>query len=240
MLREMRVDFDRSCLCACDEEEKGGKQSRSRDRVVPVPALSPSIMVTVMWLWAVLVLCHYIHNACCLPQDTQSITPMCTLSRTYLHMHKLDVLANTEKKKHKGVWIKAAATDSSSVIYCVFCLTAAGCVVFLTLVRICSHHRPEWAELDGGFRGGVQEEQGRRPHPPLAGVWQCDGPGSLLPRYQKEKVPFLFCFSKKKKKTTHPLRWIYLCVVCAPLLMKSVVRFSADYYSLDLGGRWRL
>lgn len=85
-------------LCACDEE---GGQSRSRDRVGPAPALSPSIMVTVMCLWAVLVLCHYIHNACCLPQHTLSITPVCTLLRTYLHMHKLGVLASA-KKTAKG------------------------------------------------------------------------------------------------------------------------------------------
>lgn len=82
-------------LCAsCDEGGRG-------DRVGPAPALSPSIMVTVMCLWAVLVLCHYIHNACCLPQHTLSITPVCTLLRTYLHMHKLDILANA-KKTAKG------------------------------------------------------------------------------------------------------------------------------------------
>lgn len=126
MLRDMRVDFVRVPVCVrVIKKRRVETQRRSRDRVGPAPALSPSIMVTVMWLWAVLVLCHYIHNACCLPQHTLSITLVCTLPRAYLHMHNLDVLANA--KKTKGAWIKAAATDSSEIaaIYCALWPTAA-------------------------------------------------------------------------------------------------------------------
>lgn len=162
-------------------------------------SMSPSITATVMWLWAVLVLCHYIHNACCFPQHTRSITPMRTLPRAHLHTHKRDGLAG------EGHRIQAAAIDCweiSSV--CHMCVCDAH-------VCFCSHHRVEWAELDGGFGGGVQEEQGRRPHPSLAGVWQCDGPGPLLPRYQKTQLSAWFNLQEAS-------RWIVPPSPCAFLV----------------------
>lgn len=101
-------------------------QGRQRkDRVGAAGAMSPSIRATVMWLWAVLVLCHYIHNACCFPQHTRSITPMRTLPRAYLHMHKRDGLAG------EGHQIQAAAIDCweiSSVYH--MCVCDAHCVLF--------------------------------------------------------------------------------------------------------------
>lgn len=132
-------DFDP--VCACDEEEKaGGGQRQSRDRVGPAPALSPSITVTVMWLWAVLVLCHYIHNACCLSQHTH-LSPRYAGSHTHTCTCTNWMFWQTQRKKTEA-WIKAAEISDCSeiaVIYFVFFPTAAGSVVFW---RACAYLQP--------------------------------------------------------------------------------------------------
>lgn len=83
-----------------DEERKGEKKKscRETDRAkieLGQHMLCPSIIVSVMWLWAVWVLCHYIHNACCLSQHTLSITHVHTFTHTWRHCRMFQVKLNT-------------------------------------------------------------------------------------------------------------------------------------------------
>lgn len=71
-------------------------------------------------------------------------------------------------------------------------------------------------------------------------LWQVFGSATGLARYYPgtRTRKFRLCFISKKHPDGFICVMLCVCVsVCAPLLIKSVLRFSADYYSLDLGGR---
>lgn len=121
-------------------------------------------------------LCHYIHNACCFPQHTRSITPMRTLPRAYLHMHKRD---------GEGHRIQAAAIDcwdiSSSYHMCVCDV----CFFPATIVL----NELNWTEaLEEVFKKNREED------PTL--LWQVFGSATGLARYypgtRKQNPPLCF------------------------------------------------
>lgn len=71
-------------LVYCKYEETRSRRDTHRAKMeLGQHLLCPSIIVSVMWRWAVWMLCHYIHNACCLSQHTLSIT------HARAHTHRL-------------------------------------------------------------------------------------------------------------------------------------------------------
>lgn len=215
MLREMRVDFEHSQSVCVWWRREGGWGREGRDGAETELGQRPLCLHPSWWL-----LCASELSWCCVitsimpvaSHNTHYLSPRC--ARSYAHTCTCTnwVFWQTQRKQRRG--LNKGCCDrllwNCSHILCVLSDCCRLCGLFDARMRICSHHRAEWAELDGGFRGGVQEEQGRGPHPPLAGVWQRDGPGSLLPRYQNKKVPSLFYLHKR------PDGFICVLCVCSP------------------------
>lgn len=110
MLREMRVDFERSpSVCVCWRREEGDRDGAETELGQRPLCVHPS-----WWL-----LCGSEVSWCCVitsimpvaSHSTHYLSPRCTRSHVHTCTCTNWMFWQTQSKKTKGAWIKAAARD---------------------------------------------------------------------------------------------------------------------------------